>query len=83
MNTDPESLEKKNILGKIVNKVTTINGKCADFIAKHPFAVTGTILAAGVAASTISGAVGYNVGHDRGYDDGRDSHEFDFDDSVF
>ena len=91
VNTDPESLEKKNILGKIVNKVTTINGKCADFIAKHPFAVTGTILAAGVAASGVSYVVGDNNGYiagkrngyNDGYVDGRDSHEFDFDDSVF
>ena len=74
VNTDPESLEKKGVMGKIVSKVTTLNGKCADFIAKHPFAVTGAILAAGVAAS---GAVGYTVGNRRGYNDGYDNGSFD------
>lgn len=76
VNTDPESLEKKSVMGKIVSKVTALNGKCADFIAKHPFAVTGAILAAGVAASGVSYVVGdnngYIAGKRKGYHDGYD-----------
>lgn len=69
LETDEDAGEKKNIFIRVINKVTEVNAKCANFISNHPYAVMGTIIGVGTAAYA-----GYrmdvNKAYDSGYNDG-------------
>lgn len=62
LETDEDAMGKKGVLTNIISKVTSINSKCTNFVSKHPFAVAGTLLAAGTAGVIVGSEYGYSQG---------------------